>query len=71
MAGVPDGLGACDNGDDTFAVLVSHEIPNTAGVVRSMAAKRLASKGAVSAPLIPSPMPAATYDLLSQVCRWP
>jgi hypothetical protein len=35
MAGIPDGLGAYDNGDDTFTVLLNHEIPNTAGVVRA------------------------------------
>ena len=35
MAGIPDGLGAFDNGDGTFTVLMTHEIPNTAGVVRA------------------------------------
>jgi secreted PhoX family phosphatase len=35
MAGIPDGLGAYDNGNGTFTVLMNHEIPNTAGVVRA------------------------------------
>ena len=35
MAGIPDGLGAYDNGDGTFTVLMNHEIPNTAGVPRA------------------------------------
>ncbi len=32
MAGIPDGLGAFDNGDGTFTVLMNHEIGNTLGV---------------------------------------
>jgi hypothetical protein len=39
MAGIPDGLGAFDNGDGTFTVLMNHEISNSnpalAGVVRA------------------------------------
>ncbi|WP_160122625.1 calcium-binding protein [Rhodovarius lipocyclicus] len=35
FAGVPDGLGAFDNGDGTVTILVNHEIGNTAGVVRA------------------------------------
>ena len=35
MAGIPDGLGAFDNGDGTFTVLMNHEIPNTSGVARA------------------------------------
>jgi hypothetical protein len=34
MVGIPDGLGAFDNGDDTFTVLMNHELPSTLGVVR-------------------------------------
>ena len=34
MVGIPDGLGAYDNGDGTFTVLMNHELPNTSGVVR-------------------------------------
>lgn len=34
MVGIPDGLGAFDNGDGTFTVLMNHELRDTAGVVR-------------------------------------
>lgn len=34
MAGIPDGLGAYDNQDGTFALLVNHEIAADRGVVR-------------------------------------
>src|SRR5262245_15038129 len=39
MAGIPDGLGAYDNGDGTFTVLMNHEIPANAGVVRAHGGK--------------------------------
>jgi hypothetical protein len=35
MSGIPDGTGAFDNGDNTFTLLVNHEIPATGGVVRA------------------------------------
>jgi hypothetical protein len=35
MVGIPDGLGAFDNGDGTFTVLMNHELANTAGIVRA------------------------------------
>lgn len=35
MVGLPDGLGAFDNGDGTFTVLMNHELVNTAGVARA------------------------------------
>jgi len=35
MVGIPDGLGAYDNGDNTFTVLMNHELGATAGIVRS------------------------------------
>jgi Ca2+-binding RTX toxin-like protein len=34
MVGIPDGLGAFDNGDGTMTVLMNHELGGTAGVVR-------------------------------------
>ena len=34
FVGIPDGLGAYDNGDGTITVLVSHELPAAAGAVR-------------------------------------
>jgi Ca2+-binding RTX toxin-like protein len=39
MVGIPDGLGAYDNGDGTMTVLVNHELGATAGVVRDHGAK--------------------------------
>jgi 3-phytase/alkaline phosphatase D len=39
MAGIPDGLGAFDNGDGTFTVLMNHEIGNTLGAVRDHGGK--------------------------------
>jgi hypothetical protein len=34
LVGIPDGLGAFDNGDGTFTVLMNHELGATAGIVR-------------------------------------
>ena len=39
MAGVPDGLGAFDNGDGTLTVLMNHEFPADKGVVRAHGGK--------------------------------
>ena len=35
MVGIPDGLGAYDNNDGTFTVLMNHELQGTAGVTRA------------------------------------
>ena len=35
MVGIPDGLGAYDNGDSTFTLLMNHEISNTLGTARA------------------------------------
>jgi hypothetical protein len=35
MVGIPDGLGAFDNGDGTFTVLMNHELRNTVGITRA------------------------------------
>jgi hypothetical protein len=35
MTGVPDGLGAFDNGNGTFTVLMNHELQQTQGVARA------------------------------------
>src|SRR5262245_4777082 len=35
MVGIPDGLGAYDNGDGTITVLMNHELRNTQGVTRA------------------------------------
>lgn len=34
FAGIPDGIGAFDNGNGTVTVLVNHEIPGNGGIVR-------------------------------------
>jgi len=34
MVGIPDGMGAFDNGDGTFTVLMNHELPSTVGIAR-------------------------------------
>ncbi len=39
MVGIPDGLGAYDNGDHTFTVLMNHEIGATEGIVRAHGGK--------------------------------
>jgi len=39
MSGIPDGLGAYDNGDGTITVLMNHEIDNLNGAVRAHGAK--------------------------------
>lgn len=39
MAGLPDGLGAFDNGDGTFTVLMNHELGAAGGLVRAHGAK--------------------------------
>jgi Alkaline phosphatase PhoX len=35
MVGIPDGLGAFDNGNGTFTVLMNHELPNNRGITRA------------------------------------
>ncbi len=39
MGGIPDGLGAYDNGDGTMTVLMNHELGNTVGVARAHGGK--------------------------------
>jgi hypothetical protein len=39
MAGIPDGLGAFDNGDGTFTVVMNHELGSGVGAVRAHGAK--------------------------------
>jgi len=39
LVGIPDGLGAFDNGDGTFTLLVNHEIRETLGIPRAHGAK--------------------------------
>jgi hypothetical protein len=39
MNGIPDGLGAFDNGNGTFTLLMNHELGNTLGAVRDHGSK--------------------------------
>jgi hypothetical protein len=39
MCGLADGLGAYDNGDGTFTVLMNHEMGNTSGIARAHGSK--------------------------------
>ena len=39
MAGIPDGLGAFDNGDGTFTLLSNHELPSGEGAIRAHGAR--------------------------------
>jgi hypothetical protein len=39
MVGIPDGLGAYDNGNGTFTVLMNHELTPTSGIVRAHGAR--------------------------------
>jgi hypothetical protein len=39
MVGIPDGLGAYDNGNGTFTVLMNHELGGTQGIERAHGAK--------------------------------
>ena len=39
LAGIPDGLGAYDNGNGTFTLLTNHEIGNTLGITRAHGSK--------------------------------
>jgi Bacterial protein of unknown function (DUF839) len=39
MVGIPDGLGAFDNGDGTFTVLMNHELSSSAGEIRAHGAR--------------------------------
>jgi hypothetical protein len=39
LVGSPDGLGAFDNGDGTFTLLMNHELPSSAGIVRAHGAR--------------------------------
>ncbi len=39
MVGIPDGLGALDNGDGTFTTFMNHELGGTSGVTRAHGSK--------------------------------
>ena len=45
MAGIPDGLGAYDNGNGTLTLLMNHEISDTLGVARGPLASASPPRG--------------------------
>jgi hypothetical protein len=68
LVGVPDGLGAFDNGDGTFTLLANHEIPGSQGIPRAHGAP-----GAfVSRWIIRKNDLAVLHgsDLIQEVARW-
>jgi Domain of unknown function (DUF4114)/Bacterial protein of unknown function (DUF839) len=68
MAGIPDGLGAFDNGDGTFTVLMNHEIGSTLGGVRAHG-----SKGAFVSKWVIKKSDLSVVsgsDLIQNVYRW-
>ncbi len=45
LVGIPDGLGAYDNGDGTFTLLANHELPSADGIPRAHAKGRSSPGG--------------------------
>ena len=68
LVGNPDGLGAFDNGDGTFTLLVNHELPGGAGVVRAHGARgAFVSKWTIRKDDLSV---VAAEDLIHQVATW-
>ncbi len=68
MVGIPDGLGAFDNGDGTFTLLMNHELGGTAGVVRAHGATgAFVSKWTIRKDDLSV---VAGEDLMQQVATW-
>lgn len=68
MAGIPDGLGAFDNGDGTFTLLMNHELRETQGVTRAHGAKgAFISKWIIGKDDL---RVIAGADLMQQVATW-
>jgi hypothetical protein len=68
MVGIPDGLGAFDNGDGTFTVLMNHELGGTAGAVRAHGARgAFVSKWTIRKDDLSV---VAGEDLIKQVALW-
>ncbi len=68
LVGIPDGLGAFDNGNGTFSLLINHEIPNTGGIIRAHG-----SKGAFVTKLIVNKASLAVVsgmDLMQNINLW-
>jgi hypothetical protein len=68
MAGIPDGLGAFDNGDGTFTLLMDHELGNTVGVPRAHGGKgTFVSKWIIRKSDL---APLSGEDLIKQIALW-
>ena len=68
MAGIPDGLGAFDNGDGSFTVLMHHEIPSNLGVVRAHGGKgAFVSKWVIESDTLEV---LRGEDLIKKIYRW-
>lgn len=68
MVGIPDGLGAYDNGDGTFTVLMNHELGTSAGVTRAHGATgSFVSKWTISKDSLAV---LSGEDLIKQVKSW-
>jgi hypothetical protein len=68
MVGIPDGLGAFDNGDGTFTVLMNHELGGSAGAVRAHGATgAFVSKWTIRKDDLSV---VAGEDLIKQVALW-
>src|SRR5262245_1590567 len=68
MVGIPDGLGAFDNGDGTFTLLMNHELTSASGVSRAHGAKgALVSKWIIDKATLHV---ISASDLMQQVYLW-
>jgi hypothetical protein len=68
MVGLPDGLGAFDNGDGTFTVLMNHELGATSGTVRAHGATgAFVSRWIVRTSDL---MVLSGEDLIQQIATW-
>jgi hypothetical protein len=68
MVGIPDGLGAFDNGDGTFTVLMNHELAQTVGTVRAHGARgAFVSKWTIDTDTL---QVLHGEDLIQQVATW-
>jgi hypothetical protein len=68
MVGIPDGLGAFDNGDGTFTVLMNQELGATVGIARAHGARgAFVSKWTIDKETL-----AVTHgeDLIQQIALW-
>ena len=69
MVGIPDGLGAFDNGDGTYTVLMNHELGATQGVLRAHGARGAFVSRWVVRKSTP-PVVERGEDLIRQVVTW-